>query len=200
MRQEVAAILAPAGLATEWCPPGDSCVSETAALVIVKVHGSCRMDQIPLPTRKIGPLGWTHITDGDVLPFSGIDCDRVRDYIGRLASPAKPPEREAILGRALARVLAHELYHALARTEQHGKSGVAKRTHSALELLSAQFGFHPADCHRLRSALSGQHDTLEVHASSAADDGGAVRLRERRDHPGAAVFQPLGFHESGLDR
>ena len=40
----------------------------------------------------------------------------------------------AVLGRALARVAAHEIYHIVAQTPEHEKSGLAKANLSSQEL------------------------------------------------------------------
>ena len=73
-----------------------------------------------------GALGWTHVSDGAILPFSEIDCDRIREFVQKELLYWKPAEREEVLGRAMARVVAHELYHIFANTPHHGSDGVAK--------------------------------------------------------------------------
>ena len=43
------------------------------------------------------------------------------------------------LGRALGRVLAHELYHIFANTTKHARAGIAKSCYTAPELLADEF-------------------------------------------------------------
>jgi len=87
--------------------------------------------------------------DGKVLPFSDVECDRVRASIrsanGRQLS-------DLVLGRALARVLAHELYHVLARTPTHARAGLAKRSLSGIELSSDRLELKFADVNRMKAA------------------------------------------------
>ncbi len=155
MRAELAAIMAPAGLALDWRTARDPCNSRPAAAVVVlEVRGCCCMKASSPAAAESGALGWTHVGDGAVLPFSGIDCDRVRRHIQPLVTGAAPARRQALLGRALARVLAHEMYHVLARTLRHGTTGIAKPVHSAAELLSSSFAFDDLDCRTLRSAAA----------------------------------------------
>jgi hypothetical protein len=45
------------------------------------------------------------------------------------------------MGRALGRVLAHELYHIFANTTRHAADGVGKPAYSVADLLSADFRF-----------------------------------------------------------
>lgn len=53
------------------------------------------------------------------------------------------PSRDAAYGRAVARVLAHELYHFLANTNTkgHATGGLAKAAYSAEERLAETFRF-----------------------------------------------------------
>jgi len=52
---------------------------------------------------------------------------------------------DVVFGRAIARVLAHELYHVLARTESHAAKGVAQRALSGSDLAADQLGLNPED-------------------------------------------------------
>ncbi len=48
-------------------------------------------------------------------------------------------EREEVFGRALARVVAHELYHIFVRTVDHSSDGICKSAFSVQELLGDDF-------------------------------------------------------------
>jgi hypothetical protein len=97
-----------------------------------------------------GALGWTHMSDGVILPFSDVDCGRIRSFIQKSIRKQDPLDREVILGRAIGRVLAHELYHVLANTEQHGTCGVGRAVYSVQELLSSDFQFEHRNSLALR--------------------------------------------------
>jgi hypothetical protein len=58
--------------------------------------------------------------------------------------------RDFLYGRALARVLAHEFYHVLVHTHKHTSKGVAKKAHSADDLLSDHFDFDAVALAQLR--------------------------------------------------
>jgi hypothetical protein len=153
MKTELAAIMAPIGLEFEWrsieAPRSDRAAVE---LVVVAFKGSCRMEEVLRPHGdEAGALGWTHTSDGVVLPFSDIDCDHIRRFIGREVAHAPLHEREMLLGRAVGRVLAHELYHVFANTKQHGKQGVAKPFYTASELVSDRFLFEQKETRALRT-------------------------------------------------
>ena len=98
-----------------------------------------------------GPLGWTHMSDGEILPFSDINCDGVRLFLQRDLLRVPEQNRPVAYGRALARVLAHELYHIFAKTAKHGGWGVAKPAYTVQELLSNKFQFDRKQCDQLRA-------------------------------------------------
>ena len=65
-------------------------------------------------------------------------------------------QRELSFGRALARVLAHELYHILLDTEQHAKSGVTKSHLTPHDLIGESLDFEPDQIEQFRvSAVPG---------------------------------------------
>ena len=74
--------------------------------------------------------------------------------------------RQAALGRALARVIAHEIYHIVGETTDHQYSGVAKASFSVRDLLTARFDFDMASLARMRPAprftVSNSEDLIEA--------------------------------------
>ena len=156
MQQEVETIIRPSGINLSWraldAPRLDEAYSD---LVVVKFHGKCNMDAIQLLFSELGPeseggvLGSTKVSDGQVLPFSDLECDRIRRSIAPLTIGNPPEAREALLGRAMGRVLAHELFHIFANTGKHSHEGVAKTSHSRRELVADRFEFLPKDSKRL---------------------------------------------------
>jgi hypothetical protein len=137
LKDETACILQPVSQSIEWQPipktsPG---ASTTKYLVVVRFKGNCDLSS-PAPKRPGGrALGWTHITDGVVLPFSDVNCDRIRAFLSSELRRLTPGDRETVFGRAAGRVLAHELHHVLANTRQHGEAGVAKSGFTIRELM-----------------------------------------------------------------
>jgi hypothetical protein len=53
----------------------------------------------------------------------------------------------------MGRVLAHELYHMVADTDEHGEDGVAQPALSARELTSGQLELRPSDVAAIQSGL-----------------------------------------------
>ena len=142
MQREVEAIMAPLDLRFRWRKLAESSGREASAeLAVVDFPGRC--DVNGLAPREIvpGPLGWTHISDGVILPFATVDCSAVRHFIQKQLLDVRLAGREGVFGRALGRVLAHELYHIFANTTRHGMDGVAREFYSVHDLMSPTFQF-----------------------------------------------------------
>ncbi len=148
---ELETIMTPLGLRFEWRDLHAQEMGEPAVeLAVISFKGRCNVSGLVHRAATPGPLGWTHISDGSILPFSDIDCDGIRALLQNdlLAFPAAA--REAAYGRALARVLAHELYHIFADTTHHGSCGIGKEAYSARDLLSGSFRFENRESMALR--------------------------------------------------
>ena len=60
----------------------------------------------------------------------------------------------------MGRVLAHELYHVVADTAEHGKDGVGQRTLSARELTTGQLEFRHSDVETVFATPEGMDATI----------------------------------------
>jgi hypothetical protein len=169
MKRELDSLMKPSVYRPEWRNRDELASSENfESLVIVEFHGECRMDTEFRSPERNAPLGRTHLANGVVLPFSEVECDEVRASLGRRKEPALQSNRT--LGRALARVLAHELYHILARSPEHASQGVAKRSFSKSDLTSDGFQLYPAQMDRMKPAPA------EMPPGSGASDTNSVAL------------------------
>ena len=88
---------------------------------------------------------------GAVLPIAEVQCDSVRRFIAADLGRTRSEQRDEILGRALGRVISHELYHILLRTTQHGREGIARPAQSSSDLVTERVAFARADELRLAS-------------------------------------------------
>lgn len=151
LKSELTAIMGPIGLQFEWRDLKSARGNEVSVeLVVISFKGTCNMDEAMPAHVTGGALGWTHMSDGDVLPFSDVDCDRVRRLIAPSTLGTSQSERERLFGRALGRVLAHELYHIFGNTTKHASLGVAKAFYTAGELVSDSFRFESKETKTLR--------------------------------------------------
>jgi hypothetical protein len=160
LEDEVDAIMQPLGRDFVWrAISGVDGREVSSELAVLTFKGSCNVEGLTLKEVHPGALGWTHVSDGAILPFAEIDCDRVRLFVQKDLLYRKPAEREEIFGRALARVVVHELYHIFANTNHHAHDGVAKAAYTVIELLSDDFVFEEAQGNTLRSSVPPKHRT-----------------------------------------
>ncbi|HUK16983.1 MAG TPA: hypothetical protein VLW65_11250 [Bryobacteraceae bacterium] len=145
MEQEVNQLLKPAGITLDWRLAKENRGNLSfASLVVLRFKGSCKVEPLPGSAGDFGSFGETHalasttVSGGRVLPFSEVECDEVRGALRFLRAGAGLKERQLALGRALGRVVAHELYHIFARTTAHGARGLAKPSQSLEELVSVE--------------------------------------------------------------
>jgi hypothetical protein len=134
--------MAPAGLEFVWRDLKSAKSGDVVGrLVIASFKGDCAIDPAPQGRLDDAPLGWTDVSDEAVLPFISISCDRVQTLIHPLSRGMPLGHQEEVFGGALARVMAHELYHFLAGTIRHSSQGVAKPYFTANDLVSPDFNF-----------------------------------------------------------
>ena len=151
IQQEVGAIMEPIGINFDWRNLSLANGSEVSVeLAVITFKGTCSTANLVPHASHPGALGWTHVSDGIILPFSDVDCDRIRTFMQRELLYLDPGVRDELFGRAVGRVLAHELYHIFANTSQHGSCGVGKAAYSVQELLSNDFRFEDRESKALR--------------------------------------------------
>jgi hypothetical protein len=156
MRAEVQRLLAPAGLDVVWKTTADRKSGEEYELVAVaSFDGSCS-SLVPAPAASSVSLADTSISDGRILPFFHVDCQRLLQMFGtQVESP--------ILGRALGRVIAHELYHIVGQTTEHHDTGVAKAVFSIRDLKNPRFDFDAWAIDRMRPpSLANSEERIEA--------------------------------------
>ena len=151
MKREVASIVSESGMTVDWRLLGDVGPAETFEnLFVVRFRGACLMQPAPYSMDERGYYAFTHISDGDVLPFSEVECGKISNSIRPAMSKRQWRERDSILGRALGRVLAHELFHMLAKTEHHAEQGVTRSALSPAQLIADKLAMSPADLKSLK--------------------------------------------------
>jgi hypothetical protein len=155
MRRELDHILRPLGLRIEWWPAEEDPPGRTTNhLVTVWFRGECSDRDDPPEQAGNKQLGLTHITDGELLPYVEIDCEGVRSHI-RAQLRASGGRAPLLLGRALARVLAHEMYHVLAKTREHGEGGLGRAQLSPDDLLCPRLTFPAEQMEAMRLRVAG---------------------------------------------
>jgi hypothetical protein len=158
MKHEVEHLLKASGVSVDWRLATDNHGNETfAGLVVLKFKGKCKVEawqQDPVRGATT-TLGTTQVSNGHVLPFSEVKCDAVKEALSYLPAGANQIERQQAFGLAMGRVVAHELYHILARTTGHAARGLAKAAESLQDLVSGQgMPFRAEDSEAIRKGLT----------------------------------------------
>lgn len=133
--------------------------------IVVRMRGDCQTNGLHGMERieSESALGFTHSVDGHLLPFVEVLCDRVRALtMFRRTNEVREPA--LVFGRALGRVLAHEMFHVLAETSSHADEGLVRPNLSGLELTSHYLGLDRKSVRKLASAISRRHSPIGSHS------------------------------------
>jgi hypothetical protein len=157
LEQELKRVVAPAGIDLTWRSDADrrQTHEETGRIIVGNFAGNCSVETIsnaPLASPKKLALAEASVSLGRVLPYFTVDCDRVIRTLTPILQPLSPPMRQTILGRALARVIAHEIYHILAETTGHEDAGLAKAKLTFHDLTAPGIALSPSSLQRIRAA------------------------------------------------
>jgi hypothetical protein len=152
-QRELDALTKGAAVRLEWHDRGGPQASLSFPnILVLDFLGSCD----PRSENKFtGPAaGWLarmHVSDGVVLPFGEVNCDLVRAVMSDGSQRDKPSDKG--FGRALARVLAHELYHFMTNSTEHLGWGLVKPSFSRKDLVLDGLKLNESELDRLSKAI-----------------------------------------------
>lgn len=153
MQRELEYILDPFDLRFEW-RLGRHDRSKKIANLLVSVHlrGSCTISPSERPVDSLPQrvLGQAEISDGKLLSYCAVDCDKVRSIIQSSVNNVGFVQMQTLLGQALGRVLAHEVYHILAATRQHRSDGISKGVVTPEDLVDGVVRLEPEEVEAIR--------------------------------------------------
>ena len=155
MEQEVGAVLKATGAHFSWLKFRDAPPETFDDLAVLRFQGSCRMagrDGVAADSHPL-TLASSALSAGSVTSYGSVLCDQIRTCISGLLGDSCARDRELAFGRALGRVVAHELYHMLARTAEHTRTGVTKAVQTPYDLVRDHFYLDRQALQWLRSRL-----------------------------------------------
>jgi hypothetical protein len=155
MKRETEEIFKTAGVHLAWRASSEVGRGSYENLVIVHFKGKCILEPVPMLYDERGPFAFAYNSDGSVLPFSEVECDHLAASVHSAMWGDDFARPDYLMGRALGRVLAHELVHILTRSGAHGNDGVTQATFSGRDLIGAPLRLSRTDVERLHNALAG---------------------------------------------
>jgi hypothetical protein len=150
MKRESGLILNSSGVRLDWRLYGKDPSESRNDLVVMAFKGVCEYEPGGQMFDDLGPLAMTYTANGEVQPFGEVDCDRVVDSARSAMSGNDYARGDLLVGRAMGRVVAHELIHMLTKSGQHGADGVEKPALSGKELIGGYLPLSVFDIDRLK--------------------------------------------------
>jgi hypothetical protein len=159
METEAQRIFKDTGMKLDWRLKSElGQYAEFSNVVVFTMTGSCNATSVPLMIDERGPLALTYTSNGEVLPFGEVRCDRVKVSLGRNPQQAYRYSNSA-LGVALGRVMAHELYHILSKEKTHTSDGVTQTSLRSDELICSGLKLDAAALNRINARLQSSNGT-----------------------------------------
>jgi hypothetical protein len=155
MEREASEILATTGLRLEWRNPATAVDASFADLVVFTFRGNCVVEPEPAPPLydEPGPLAITRTANGEIQPFGEVDCGRVAASVRSAMWGGDFARKDELLGRALGRVLAHELVHMLTKSGEHSREGVQRPALSGKQLIADSLPLSALDIDRMKRQI-----------------------------------------------
>ena len=140
-------------------------------IVFIYFKGDCRSPHLP-PHQMVDGLALAGINrvDGRMLPVVTVDCDRTANYLWPSMNGGQRANGDTAFGRALARVLAHELYHYFTGATKHTRSALFRASIPASSLLAKELKFIPEEVADLEHALGGASLTADATGTGDAEN------------------------------
>jgi hypothetical protein len=149
MKREFTGIMKGSALRFDFRSRNEAVREDFSDLLVVRFTGKCRLEPVGYLYDERGPMAFTYSTDGIVQPFSEVACDKVTSAVRSAMAGGDFAKADLLLGRALGRVLAHEVMHILSKSGTHGRTGVAKTALSGGQLIAPGLLLEPQDLERM---------------------------------------------------
>jgi hypothetical protein len=153
MKEESTLLMRSAGYQLRWLDPSQRPDVSGTSLIVVELNGTCAPSDRPSRPVDAGRLASTMVTDGTILPFVSVDCTALQKALASAMDHEPRGRRDFLYGRAMGRVLAHEMYHVESQTRKHSRQGVAESGVSAAQLVSERFEFSQDALARLQVSV-----------------------------------------------
>jgi hypothetical protein len=143
MKREFAGIMKDTPVKFDFQTRAQAESASFANLVVVRLKGNCVLKPVPYLYDERGPLAFTYTTEGEVQPFTEVKCDEVTRVVRSAMSGGDFAHADLLMGRALGRVLAHEVVHMLTQSGAHAREGVQRQALSGADLIAPELHLEP---------------------------------------------------------
>jgi hypothetical protein len=152
MKRESGLVLQSSGVQLDWRMLGEDPYASYSDLVIMTFRGTCKYEPAaPIDiVDELGPLAMTHSVDGEIQPFGEVNCDRVVNSARTAMLGADYARADLLIGRAMGRVVTHELVHMITKSAEHGTAGVEKSSLSGRQLIAGELPLSAFDIDRVK--------------------------------------------------
>jgi hypothetical protein len=161
MQEESGLLMRSAGYQVHWLDPLERPDAPGTSLIVIELAGTCAPTERAGRAADVDRLAFTVVDHGKILPFITVDCTALQKTLASDLGREPRARRDVLYGRAMGRLVAHEMYHIESQTREHSKQGVAQAEVSSRDLVAERFEF--------------SHDTLaKIQVAAAApppDDG-----------------------------
>ena len=151
MQTEAGRILDSSGVRLHWSIAGGESVKTD--LVVMTLKGACGFSASPDKHEVTGPYGMTYVVDGRITPFAEVNCDRVVGSARGAMPKDAYPRGDQVIGRAIGRVVAHELVHMLTGSCRHGSEGVERPALAGEDLVADSLPLSLLDNYRVKQEI-----------------------------------------------
>jgi len=156
MAREVESLTALLGLDVEWRRLERRDPKESSnRLIVLEFRGVCSSEPSTADVPSGASLASTLKVGESVLPFAWVECDKLRAMLKTALRDQPGARRDFLMGRAMGRLVAHELYHVLAQSREHAAGGIGKSCFHMRDLLSDDFQFDGAALAKVQHQLAG---------------------------------------------
>lgn len=138
MKREVETVFKPSGVAIDWRMRSEIDSAPIENLVVVRFKGKCVLEPVGYLYDERGPLAFTYSTAGEIQPYSEVECAKVARSARSAMSGGDFARADALFGRALGRVVAHEMKHMLEKSGAHSHAGVFRPALSGKTLVAPE--------------------------------------------------------------
>jgi hypothetical protein len=152
MERESGLVLQSSGVQLQWRMLGEDTYTSYSDLVVMTFRGSCKYEQAAQVDKDygLGPLAMTQSVGGEIQPFGEVNCDRVVNSARNAMMGADYARADLLIGRALGRVVTHELVHIITGSAEHGTEGVEKPALSGRQLIAGELPLSAFDIDRVK--------------------------------------------------